>query len=464
MFSTSGSKAHSARKRLISATYSKSTLASSPALAAQTSSILYERLLPALAAPLAHPTEPGVLNIYALLSAATMDIVTGYLFGLRSSSKFLLDAKARDRFLDYYNSRVGFSFWGQEHPQLTAWVQQWLNIRLSPAFVDTANAEIEHWTFRMCKSAADVLHASTEKKIEIEKVEDTPTVYAQLLTSISATPTPTMTQNVHLTTASELLDHLAAGFDTSSITLVYAIHELSQRPLVQAALHAELLTLSTPIQASSAPALPAPKDVDALPLLHAIVWETLRLHPAIPGPQPRVTPAGGTKLGPEGVWVPGGVRVSASAGLLHLNEDAFERATEWVPGRWVEGVEHGKVERARRREMDRWFWAFGSGGRMCVGSHLAVFRKSSSVLFSWFGCVVRKGGVWTCHFLLLRISILRSCSADVGCAEMKHILAALYTNYTTSIVDDTGIEQRDAYTAPPTSHSLLIKLTPVALT
>lgn len=44
---------------------------------------------------------------------------------------------------------------------------------------------------------------------------------------------------------------------------------------------------------------------------------------------------------------------------------------------------------------------------------------------------------------------------------MKYILAALYTNYTTTVVDDTGIEQVDAYTAPPKSDELFVKLEPV---
>jgi hypothetical protein len=42
--------------------------------------------------------------------------------------------------------------------------------------------------------------------------------------------------------------------------------------------------------------------------------------------------------------------------------------------------------------------------------------------------------------------------------EMKYTLAALYSNYSTTIVDDTGIEQSDSYTAPPKSDKLIIKL------
>lgn len=47
--------------------------------------------------------------------------------------------------------------------------------------------------------------------------------------------------------------------------------------------------------------------------------------------------------------------------------------------------------------------------------------------------------------------------ADIT-TEMKYIVAALYSNYRTTIVDDTGIEQSDAYTAPPRNSNLLIRL------
>lgn len=50
--------------------------------------------------------------------------------------------------------------------------------------------------------------------------------------------------------------------------------------------------------------------------------------------------------------MPGGVRVSASAGLLHLNGDVFEEPEEWRPARWLGSEGIGKEGR-------RWFWAFG---------------------------------------------------------------------------------------------------------
>jgi hypothetical protein len=45
---------------------------------------------------------------------------------------------------------------------------------------------------------------------------------------------------------------------------------------------------------------------------------------------------------------------------------------------------------------------------------------------------------------------------------MKFIIAAIYTNFETIIVDDNGIEQKDIYTAPPKSGKLIIKLQPVS--
>ena len=41
---------------------------------------------------------------------------------------------------------------------------------------------------------------------------------------------------------------------------------------------------------------------------------------------------------------------------------------------------------------------------------------------------------------------------------MKFLLAAIYTNYTTSIVDDEGLEQEDAYTAGPVGNKLVLRI------
>ncbi len=40
---------------------------------------------------------------------------------------------------------------------------------------------------------------------------------------------------------------------------------------------------------------------------------------------------------------------------------------------------------------------------------------------------------------------------------MKLIIAAIYTNYTSHVVDDEGVEPTDAYTGHPKSGSLYLR-------
>jgi hypothetical protein len=63
--------------------------------------------------------------------------------------------------------------------------------------------------------------------------------------------------------------------------------------------------------------------------------------------------------------------------------------------------------------------------------------------------------------LLFTVSVSRAPLVDADESsdiEMKYILAAIYTNWETVIIDDEGIEQRDFYTAPPKSGRLMIRL------
>lgn len=353
MFSTGLNKAHSVRKRMLSNIYSKSVITASPALQAQVSTILYQRFLPRLEA-IYSGADKGVFEVSSLISASTMDIVTSYIFGLKAGSNLLDNPKELTWFLDLYKSRHGYTFWPQEYPRFTSFLKAWLGINLSPPWVGEANAEIEKWTMNMCDRAAAVVQQDEVK------TEETPSVYQQLSTAIAKDVKKNDLGDVDTRSmvASELLDHLAAGFDTSAITLTFMIYQLSICPGEQDSLRRELRDLSPRLEASSSPHLPDPKVLDALPVLHAIVMETLRLTPAIPGPQPRYTPQQGCQLGPNHEYfVPGGVRVSASAGLLHKNEEVYYHSKKFRPGRWLN---IDKVKEERRKDMEsRWFWAFG---------------------------------------------------------------------------------------------------------
>jgi cytochrome P450 len=418
MFSMPNLQEHSGRKRMMSNTYSKSYLQNSPAMAAISKTLIYDRFLPELKS---QAESSASFDMFSLSNGATMDFVTGYLFGLASSSNFIQDKAARCNFLEKYDSRRTYTFWAQETPGFHAFLSR-LGIVLTPKFVYEANSEIQKWTLNMCENARLFLartKADSAEKLSAEDVGNFPTVYSQLSSAMVKSALKNGTaldiEKQRFDVASEVLDQLAAGFETSGITVTYLIHELSQRPDLQAALRKELLQLDPPISFTDSdeanPELPSAKSVDALPILNAILTETLRLRAAIPGPEPRMTPPGGCTLGPEGEYtgIPGGMRISAQPHSLHRNPEVFEKPEEWRPERYLESSEE------KLKEMKRWFWAFGSGGRMCVGSNLAL-------------------------------------------QEIKFIVAALYTNFTTHIVDDEGIEQMDVYTAPPKGGKLIVRV------
>lgn len=113
--------------------------------------------------------------------------------------------------------------------------------------------------------------------------------------------------------------------------------------------------------------IPDSKQLDSLPLLHAVLMETLRLEASIPGSQPRMSPSPTSTL--CGYEIPAGTRVSASAYCLHRVDSAFSHPHEWDYTRWLDN--EGLDEEAKKRR-DKFFWAFSSGGKMCVGSNFAI--------------------------------------------------------------------------------------------
>jgi cytochrome P450 len=408
MFSTSGSKVHSQRKRMLSNVYSKSHIQNSKSMHESAKVLLLDRFMPALDE---YAKTGKAFDAYSsCFSAVTMDFVTSYQFGLASSADLQRSPEFLNHFLKLYRSRHSYNFWAQETPTFKKWLKR-VGIRLIPEWVDAANGEIEDWVMKMCEGAAAQL--STKSKSEDQAaLRDYPEVYAQLSSSLDRADEKSNGNGSgsekyiprlyprHLDIASEMLDHLAAGFETSSITLTYFVHEISQRPDVQSALRAELRGISCPLRfpipSTSEPDIPSGKVLDALPLLEATLRETLRLRSAIPGPEPRITPMSGCVIGPpeSEYFIPGNVRISSQAHTLHRNADVYEDPESWKPERWTKSSDE------KLRDMNKSFWAFGSGGRMCVGSNLAMHRKEyrslERVRLTWN----RRNEVYYCRTLL----------------------------------------------------------------
>lgn len=363
MFSTVGRQSHSVKKRMLSNVYSKSFLQTCSQVAENSVVLLRDRFLPLVQ----QAAEQGTaLDVHEMNNGFTMDFVSAYMFGIANSTKFSLDPESRQQFLQLYHSRRHYEFYFQEVPRLARFVQK-LGLPLIPKSVEDANQQIEDWCKKMCESARPYTNGTVSAGVE-------PIVYKQFKVSMEKSgrdsPSEDTSDRLHLEIASEMLDHLGAGHETSAIALTYLYWEMSRRPDLQGELRDEVHTLEPritwPPGAEREFGLPSPNAIDSLPLLHAIIMETLRVHAPIPGMEPRTTPAGGCTLAgyPN---IPANVRVSAMAYALHRNEEVFPEPEQWNVARWLK-----PADSAQMREMRRWFWAFGSGGRMCIGSNLAM--------------------------------------------------------------------------------------------
>ncbi|KAH7007696.1 cytochrome P450 [Ilyonectria destructans] len=459
MFSTSSSKSHSARKRMTSNIYSKTFIQSSPASHSQLSNVLFRRLIPALYGRAeAMSNEVGDLDIevksqqgatrnhydvevFGLFLAAAMDVITAYIFGLSNGTNFIEDESHRHSWQKMYLARANYPFWPQEVPGLTAFCSRWVPwLRLYPKWVDKSNEDLGQWNRDLCERTKKATSEETKQNLRVTDSEtdaaDEPVVYNALHAGIDREWRTNGEKSLLYSTsilerdravASELMDHSLAGQETTGVALTYATWHLSKVTEVQEELRAEIMSIaasmkldhgSTANNTNALPTLPDPKTLDALPLLNAVVMETLRLHAPIPGPQPRQTPKDGCHIG--GYRIPGGVRIASCAHSLHRDARVYPQPEEWIPSRWlqpktnnIEGVDLMQWEE-RRREMHRYFWAFSSGGRMCIGSNFAM-------------------------------------------NEMKYMLAAIYANFKTTVVDDEGIEQEDSYTARPLGERLVLR-------
>ncbi|EXJ79255.1 hypothetical protein A1O3_08756 [Capronia epimyces CBS 606.96] len=162
--------------------------------------------------------------------------------------------------------------------------------------------------------------------------------------------------------ASECADHLLAGIDTTADSLMFMIWALSlpQHQEYQERLRRELSRISV-----DASGFPIPKELTQLPYLNAVVRECLRLYSPLPTFEPRSSTVD-TVI--DGYEIPAGTIAGASPFCLHRDEGVFPSPLSFRPERWLTSSGTLVPESDLR---NRYFWAFSSGARMCIGVHLA---------------------------------------------------------------------------------------------
>lgn len=139
---------------------------------------------------------------------------------------------------------------------------------------------------------------------------------------------------------------VSAGFDTTSAALVWVLYLLLENPEILAQLREALATCSSP------------KDILSLPLLEAVIKETLRLYPT--------APAGLRETARDVVYkdflIPKGSLLAYSIYVTHRQESSFKDALSFKPQRWLDGSRPDAFA----------YLPFGYGARYCIGAQLAT--------------------------------------------------------------------------------------------
>lgn len=171
-----------------------------------------------------------------------------------------------------------------------------------------------------------------------------------------------------------LMALLFAGYDTTSITLTYALYHIATVPEVEQACLAEIAQADI-------------TDPDALQYCKAVLLETLRLYP--PGVITTRTSEKPLKLN-GGVTVPADTFFMIPIWTIQHMEEHFERPEEFHPERWARQDENGAWEERPEDDNDavhsggdnggippanrKAFLAFSGGARSCAGSKFAMIE------------------------------------------------------------------------------------------
>ena len=166
-----------------------------------------------------------------------------------------------------------------------------------------------------------------------------------------------------------LTNVLVGGFEVSAVPLSFAMYHLAKDQKLQEKLRKDLEPIFIAANGENAV---DPVMLDEVPLLQAILLETLRLYPPLAGGLARTSPDRPVTLcGYPGI--PRGTRVSARCYCLHRNPEVFPNPEAWRPDRWLTTDGSRLATGPDATEMHRWWWAFGSGSRQCLGLHLAKY-------------------------------------------------------------------------------------------
>ncbi|GAQ45920.1 Cytochrome P450 [Aspergillus niger] len=170
----------------------------------------------------------------------------------------------------------------------------------------------------------------------------------------------------------ESISFIVGGSDTTSTSMVNMVDILSRSEDVQQRLQEELDSAFPFPNQTMPPGWVADfKAVESLPVLNAILRETMRFRPTSATGLERVTPKGGKVV--AGRFLPEGTLVSVPTLDIHHNPVAFKDPEKFNYERWL-GEDAPKLLEA--------FFPFSAGPRACIGRKYVSPSTSDAILLT----------------------------------------------------------------------------------
>lgn len=159
-------------------------------------------------------------------------------------------------------------------------------------------------------------------------------------------------------TALEVRDQVVtifvAGHETTAAAMSWIWYLLSQHPLAEAKLHAELDTVLSG-------RAPAAEDLPSLAYARMVIEEAMRLYPPAPGTSTRVALQADEICG---VKIPKGALICVAPWVTHRHRLYWDRPEAFEPERFSKENAAGRPRFA--------YIPFGAGPRVCIGASLAM--------------------------------------------------------------------------------------------
>ncbi|OLN95716.1 putative sterigmatocystin biosynthesis P450 monooxygenase STCB-like protein 3, partial [Colletotrichum chlorophyti] len=346
IFSLSDPKKHAARKKLLGKVFTKTSMRR------DWEGTVREKVERAVERIYYEAKNKGSSDVLKWFTMMTTDVVAHLAFG--ESFRMLELGEKNDYMKMLELISVQNSTW-YELPFLYA-------VRAHISFLKSSNDVVD---------AQEVLSSYSERALStLRKHNDnTRTLFTKVMSLAEAEASEKTAGEHEVLTDDEILADIKAiiigGSDTTSITLTYLVWAVVRRPRLRTRLEAEVASIEPGFDDA---------ELERLPLLNAVIEETLRLYGAAPGQLPRTVPPGGATLG--GYFIPGGITVETQAYTLHRDPNVWPDPLRFDETRFLDPSKLSQ----RQKQL---FMPWGAGSRTCLGTELArmELRLGAAVLF-----------------------------------------------------------------------------------